>query len=142
MKNLVKLFLHAKPYWTILFISWMSLLMITGLNLLTPWLIRDLVAILGNDLDAALMSSITRIALILGTAYMVRIIFRYLNNYLSHKAAWNLVADMRVRMYEHLQKLSLRYYHDKQTGQLMSRTTNDTATFESLIAHSLSLIHI
>jgi len=44
---------------------------------------------------------------------------------------------MRVIVYDHLQKLSLRYYHGKQTGQLMSRTTNDTATFESLIAHSI-----
>ena len=61
--------------------------------------------------------------------------FRFLNSYLSHKAAWNLVADMRVRVYDHLQKLSLRFYQDKQTGQLMSRTTNDTATFEMLIAH-------
>jgi ATP-binding cassette subfamily B protein/subfamily B ATP-binding cassette protein MsbA len=42
---------------------------------------------------------------------------------------------MRVKAYDHLQKLSLRFYHDKQTGQLMSRTTNDTATFEMLIAH-------
>ncbi|MDK2801001.1 MAG: ATP-binding cassette, subfamily bacterial [Clostridiales bacterium] len=52
-------------------------------------------------------------------------------------AAWRLVADMRVLVYEHLQKLSLRYYHDKQTGQLMSRTINDTATFEVLIAHAV-----
>jgi ATP-binding cassette, subfamily B, bacterial len=39
-------------------------------------------------------------------------------------------------VYNHLQKLSLRFYHDKQTGQLMSRTSNDTGTFEMLIAHA------
>jgi ATP-binding cassette subfamily B protein/subfamily B ATP-binding cassette protein MsbA len=44
---------------------------------------------------------------------------------------------MRVLVYDHLQKLSLRFYHDKQTGQLMSRTINDTATFELLIAHAV-----
>jgi len=31
----------------------------------------------------------------------------------------------------------MSYYQDKQTGQLMSRVVNDTATFESLIAHAL-----
>ena len=56
------------------------------------------------------------IALELALTYLVRILFRFLNSYLSHKAAWNLVADMRVKVYDHLQKLSLRFYHDKQTG--------------------------
>jgi len=40
-------------------------------------------------------------------------------------------------VYEHLQKLSLSFYQDKQTGQLMSRAINDTATFEVLIAHAV-----
>jgi ATP-binding cassette subfamily B protein len=36
-----------------------------------------------------------------------------------------------------LQKLSIGYFHDKQTGQLMSRVINDTVSFESLIAHAI-----
>jgi ATP-binding cassette, subfamily B, bacterial len=83
------------------------------------------------------MAKIKNIALILMITYIARILFKFLYGYLSHLAAWKLVADMRVIVYDHLQKLSLRYYHDKQTGQLMSRTTNDTATFELLIAHAV-----
>ena len=60
---------------------------------------------------------------------------QFLNSYLSHHAAWNFVADIRSKIYNHLQKLSMSYYHDKQTGQLMSRVINDTANFELLIAH-------
>ena len=137
MKNLIRLIKYAKPYWRLLIISGTSLLIITILNLLNPWLIKELISILTNKFDAASMVSIQNIAIILIIIYFTRAIFRFLNNYLSHVAAWNLVADMRVMVYDHLQKLSLRYYHDKQTGQLMSRTTNDTATFESLIAHSI-----
>jgi ABC-type multidrug transport system fused ATPase/permease subunit len=40
-------------------------------------------------------------------------------------------------LYDHFQKLSMGYYHNKQTGQLMSRVVNDTSTFESLIAHAI-----
>ncbi|OPZ90724.1 MAG: putative ABC transporter ATP-binding protein [Firmicutes bacterium ADurb.Bin419] len=68
---------------------------------------------------------------------MARAFFTYLNRYFSHVAAWNLVGDMRVLVYEHLQKLSLSFYQDKQTGQLMSRAINDTATLEVLIAHAV-----
>ncbi|MEI6291839.1 MAG: ABC transporter ATP-binding protein, partial [Chloroflexota bacterium] len=37
----------------------------------------------------------------------------------------------------HLQRLSLRYYEDKQIGQLMSHVINDTDLFEQLIAHAV-----
>lgn len=137
MKNLIRLIKYARPYWGLLIVSGLSLLSITAINLLNPWLIKDLIAILTNKLESSSMTSVRNIAIILAVTYGIRIVFRFLNNYLSHLAAWNLVADMRVIVYDHLQKLSLRYYHDKQTGQLMSRTTNDTATFESLIAHSV-----
>lgn len=137
MKNLIRLVKLARPYWKLLIISGVSLLAITALNLLGPWLIKDLVSILTGSLSKESMTDILNIALILTLTYAARVLFKFLNNYLSHLAAWNLVADMRVRVYDHLQKLSLRYYQDKQTGQLMSRTTNDTATFELLIAHSV-----
>jgi ATP-binding cassette subfamily B protein/subfamily B ATP-binding cassette protein MsbA len=48
-----------------------------------------------------------------------------------------VVADVRKYIYEHMQRLSLRYYEDKQIGQLMSRVINDTDLFEQLIAHAL-----
>ena len=137
MKNIIRLVKYAKPYWHLLIISGTSLLAITALNLLGPWLIKDLIAILTDDLNESSIHTIWGIAAILAGTYVLKILFKYLNGYLSHKAAWNLVADMRVRIYDHLQKLSLRFYHDKQTGQLMSRTTNDTATFEMLIAHAV-----
>lgn len=137
MKNLIRLIKYAKQYWGLLIISGISLLAITGLNLLNPWLLTKLISILTNKFNNTSLNLIWAIAIVLGITYIARAFFRYLNNYLSHKAAWNLVADMRVIVYDHFQKLSLRYYNDKQTGQLMSRATNDTATFESLIAHSV-----
>ena len=137
MKNLIRLVKYAKPYWNLLIISGISLLAITALNLMGPWLIRDLVGILTGNFNETSMNAIWKIAIILASTYLLKILFKFLNNYLSHKAAWNLVADMRVQVYDHLQKLSLRFYQDKQTGQLMSRTTNDTATFEMLIAHAV-----
>ena len=62
---------------------------------------------------------------------------QYLRSYQAHIAGWGVVADARKLVYQHLQRLSLRYYEDKQTGQLMSRVINDTELFEQMIAHSL-----
>ena len=67
--------------------------------------------------------------------YLLRILLRYFSNYLAHKAAWNLVEDIRVRVYSKIQDFSMNFFHDKQTGDLMSRVVNDTATLELLYAH-------
>jgi ATP-binding cassette subfamily B protein/subfamily B ATP-binding cassette protein MsbA len=56
---------------------------------------------------------------------------------MAHVAGWSVVADVRSEVYEHLQCLSLRFYEDKQTGQLMSRTVNDSDLLEQLIAHAI-----
>ena len=135
MKNIIRLVKYAKPYWHLLVIAGISTVAITVLNLIGPRLITELIDILTGEFGTDSLGAVRVIALALTATYVFRILFRFLNSYLSHKAAWNLVADMRVRVYDHLQKLSLRFYQDKQTGQLMSRTTNDTATFEMLIAH-------
>ncbi|NLV36062.1 MAG: ABC transporter ATP-binding protein, partial [Clostridiaceae bacterium] len=138
MKNILRLVKYAKPYWGLLVISGISLIAITLLNLIAPWMITNLIELLtSDDFGAASMGAITEISIIIGATYILKIVFRFLNGYIGHKAAWNFVADMRVRVYDHLQKLSLRFYQDKQTGQLMSRTINDTATFELLIAHAV-----
>jgi ATP-binding cassette subfamily B protein/subfamily B ATP-binding cassette protein MsbA len=128
---------NAAPYRVYLIVAGFSTLMITGLNLIAPWLIRDLTNILTGQIDAGSLRRIGRIATVLGLTYLGRAGFRFLSNYYAHVGAWRLVTDMRVRVYDHLQKLSLSYYHDKQTGQLMSRVVNDTAQLETLIAHAI-----
>jgi ATP-binding cassette subfamily B protein len=98
-------------------------------------IIRKMVAMITEN-DPELGRKALHSALILGALYLIQAFCQFLRSYLTHYAAWHFVSDMRVRVYNHLQKLSLRYYHDKQTGQLMSRTSNDTSTLENLIAHS------
>ncbi len=47
------------------------------------------------------------------------------------------MADVRKYIYEHMQRLSLRFYEDKQIGTLMSNVVNDTDLFEQLISHAI-----
>lgn len=138
MRYLWRLVKQARPYWKYLIIAALSMLAVTALNLIGPNLISRLVGIVTNlNLYPDARKTILTLALILLLSYAGRTVFAFLYRYLAHYAAWRLVADMRVIVYDKLQQLSLRYYHDKQIGQLMSRVTNDTATFEMLIAHAV-----
>lgn len=138
MRYLIKLVKIAKPYWGYLIISAISLLALTGLSLLGPWLIRSLIGIITNISQYPnAKENIIKISLILILSYILGIVFQFLRNYFSHYAAWHLVADVRMMVYDKLQNLSYRYFVDKQTGQLMSRVVNDTANLEMLIAHAV-----
>lgn len=139
MREALRLVRFAKPYRRYMIIAAFSLAGVVGLNLLGPWIIRQLVAVVteGTGERAARLQTINRLALAVVFTYAARGCCQFLSNWMTHIAGWGVVAEFRTRIYDHLQRLSLKYYQDKQTGQLMSRTVNDTATFEALIAHVL-----
>jgi len=137
MKKLIRLFRFAGPWAHLLVIATISLLFITGANLLAPEITRRIISIMESGELEGSTGTIILLALVLLVCFALRGVCQFLNNYLSHVASWNMVNRVRGIVYDHLQKLSMSYYHDKQTGQLMSRVINDTAAFEGLIAHAL-----
>jgi ATP-binding cassette subfamily B protein/subfamily B ATP-binding cassette protein MsbA len=111
---------------------------LVGVQLVTPWIVRDLIAAVQSPtVQPGLLDHITRLALLLLLVYLVRAMLRFVSNYTSHIAGWAVVADARRQIYEHLQRLTLRFYEDQQTGQLMSRMVNDSDRFEMLISHAI-----
>jgi ATP-binding cassette subfamily B protein/subfamily B ATP-binding cassette protein MsbA len=112
--------------------------LLVGAQLTVPWIVRSMIAIV-TDPSAGLeaMGSITRLAVLALAVYVARAVLRFVRSYMAHVAGWNVVADVRLEVYQHLQRLSLRFYEDKQTGQLMSRMVNDSDLLEQLIAHAL-----
>ena len=49
------------------------------------------------------------------------------------KLGQTLIYDMRNQLYQHIQKLSLRYFEDRRTGDIMSRIVNDVHSLQSVI---------
>ncbi len=137
MKTLWKLTKEAARYKGFYIIAILSTLLLTAVNLTAPKLLSKMTGIVGDGMSEDAFTQITFLALSLLGLYLLRIIFRFLNNYLAHKAAWYLVGDLRDRMYCKLQGLDLGFFHDKQTGDLMSRIVNDTRDFELLYAHMI-----
>ena len=137
MKMLLRLSREAIRYRTLYIIAIMSTLLLTGVNLAAPRVLSAMTGIVSKGVDDAGMKRIWGLTGILVGLYLLRIIFRFLNNYLAHKAAWYLVGDLRTRTYDKLERMHIGYFHDKQTGDLMSRIVNDTRDFELLYAHMI-----
>ncbi len=136
---MLKLFLgFARPYRLVLAITVVAMVALVGVQLLVPWLIRNLIeAVRTQEGTNVSYTLITQLALLAFGIFVLRAVMEFLRSYMAHIAGWGVVADVRTAVYRHLQKLSLRYYEDKQTGQLMSRVVNDTDLLEKLIAHAV-----
>jgi ABC-type multidrug transport system fused ATPase/permease subunit len=65
----------------------------------------------------------------------------YIDNYYTTSIGQWVANDLRIRIYEHLHRLSLRFYDTAKTGALMSTITSDVATIQSFASSStLSII--
>ncbi len=135
MKLLWRLGKEAIRYKGLYFIAIFSTFSLTIINLAAPKILTRMTGIVESGESKDYFDVILKLTFILIALYLLRVLFRYLANFLAHKAAWQLVEDIRVRIYDHIQGLSMSFFHDKQTGDLMSRVINDTVTFELLYAH-------
>ena len=137
MKMLWKLTKEAARYKGLYVLAIISTLGLTVVNLTAPKVLSAMTGEVEKGVDDAALNRIMKFAFTLLLLYLLRILFRFLSNYLAHKAAWHLVGDLRIRLYNKLQSLDLGFFHDKQTGDLMSRVVNDTRDFELLYAHMI-----
>lgn len=106
-----------------------------------PWLIRDLVRIIAAESEGGgwkeAAAPVSWLTLGLVASFLLRAAFLFLMGYAAHIVAWSYVRDLTVALYEHLQRQSLGYYGDRQTGELLTRLSKDTADMEPFMAHDV-----
>lgn len=132
IKRLLK---YAAKYRGSIILASFGILCAAALNLVAPEITRRLTGSLETGTGTETLILIY--ALVLVGSYLVRAVCRFISMYVSHVAAWNIVGDLILAVYDKYQSLSLKYYRDKQTGQLMSRMVNDTRQLEVLFAHAI-----
>lgn len=137
MKVLLRVAREAAKYKWLLIVAALSTLAMTGVNLIAPMIMTEMTGYLTSGVDETVLKRIALLAFSLLGLYLFKILFRFLSNYLAHKAAWQLVQDIRMKVYNRIQSFSMGFFHNRQTGELMSRVVNDTAQFELLYAHLL-----
>ena len=136
MKLLIKLVKASRKYWGYLIVALLAIAGLTAAQMYAPEVVRQLTR-LATDRDPRLADEALRMGLTLAAVYLAQVIFSYIRSYYTHYAAWHFVADLQVKVYGKLQNLSMKFYHDKQTGEVMSRVVNDTNRVELLIAHAV-----
>jgi len=135
MKTLWRIAKEAVRYKWWLLLAIMGTFFLTGVNLVTPRIMANMTGLVAQGITQERLVTVLWMAGALFTLYLVRVLFRFLSNYCSHRAAWRLVLELRMKVYNTIQSFSMDFFHNKQTGELLSRVMNDVATFELIYAH-------
>jgi ATP-binding cassette subfamily B protein len=125
---------YAKPYrWPIIG-SLLSILIYTAVALLSPLILRHLIdyAIPEKDIDRLILSAIGLLIL-----PIISGLFQVITRRMIAQVGEGVIFDLRVSLYEHLQRMSLRFYTHTQLGELISRLNNDVVGAQTAISRTL-----
>jgi ATP-binding cassette, subfamily B, bacterial len=138
---------YGIPYRGLLAGVLVTVIVIAGLQVVPPLLIREIVdvAIPEGDLGALTLLGLGMLAVPLVSA-LVGIAQRYW----SARAGEGIIFDLRCQLFDHLERMSLRFFTATKTGELMSRLNNDvvgaqqaiTGTFVSILSNLVSVVVI
>ncbi len=125
---------YGKPYRTLIVIGLILILIQSGLGLLTPLIFRDLI-------DHTLPSGDTQrldllafgLILIPVFSSIIGVIIRRVNA----RVGEGVIYDLRVSLFSHLQRMSLRFFTNTKSGELMSRLNNDVVNAQNAISDNI-----
>jgi ATP-binding cassette subfamily B protein len=134
MRRLLK---YLKPYrWHVALGIVLSILVSAG-EAARPWFTK-----IALDVDIAHQDKhgllITALYFLL--VLIVRGFFQYANAYLTQWIGQQTILDLRMEIYRHLQKLSLRFYDRNPIGRLITRVTNDVEVLNEMFSSGIVMV--
>jgi ATP-binding cassette, subfamily B, bacterial MsbA len=121
---------YLKPYKLQLVGVLATILVYTGSSLSFPWL-------MGKIIDRTTKPNGWAMIVPLLMVYVGVLILRSLaglsRSYLVQRTGMRVTCDLRIAIFAHLQKLSLRFYDERQTGRIVGRIIDDSTSMHNLV---------
>ncbi|MCB0163841.1 MAG: ABC transporter ATP-binding protein [Anaerolineae bacterium] len=138
---------YARPYQLKLLGLLTTIFVISGLSLIPPLLYRDLI---DNALPHGDVTRLNWLAVGMIGIPLINAVIGLWQRYLSATIGESLIADLRNSLYNHMQRMSLRFFTHAKTGQLMSRLNNDvvgaqsalTGTFINILSNIVTVVTV
>lgn len=138
---------YAKPYRVKLSMMLLMILVSTALSLVVPLALRELIDHAIPERDVAKLNLLAFILFFIPILNSSVLIFQ---RWMNSSVGEGLIYDLRRELYNHMQRMSLRFYVSNKTGELMSRLNNDVVgaqqainnTFVALITNTVSVIGV
>jgi ABC-type multidrug transport system fused ATPase/permease subunit len=134
LRHLVSL---LRPYRARVMLMFASLLLATGAALAPPYLA-------GRAIDDGIGEQDTRaltiIVIVFLAAALLNWVATYVQTFLINWVGQRALQDLRIEVFQHLQKLSIGFYSRNKAGVLISRLTNDVQALDQLVTEGISTL--
>lgn len=134
MKQLLRLSEFLRPCRTQTFFTALLLLVVTGIETITPTIIQKVVDFGLQPGQGQLL--LTSALIILGLG-LLKSVFNYFERYTAEWIANHTAYDLRNRLYDHLQHMPFSYHDHMQSGQLISRVIEDVRSLQNFTGHGI-----
>ncbi|MFC5529961.1 ABC transporter ATP-binding protein [Cohnella yongneupensis] len=121
-----------KPYKKLFMLDFSCAIVVALLELAFPMGVRWMIDTL---LPTGEWGKVTWVCASLLALYLLSMGLQFVVSYWGHMLGINIETDMRRKLYEHVQKLSFRFFDNTKTGQIMSRMTNDLFDLGEMAHH-------
>lgn len=128
---LLRIWAYAKPYRWLVLASLITILVTTVIGLISPQLFRLMI---DEAIPQGNSQLITLLALGMMAVPLVSGVIGVFQRRLNATIGEGLIFDLRSDLYKHLQSMSLRFFTQTRTGELMSRLNNDVMGAERAIS--------
>jgi len=136
MKTYLRLLKYVKPYTLLLFMGFLCSSILSSINV-------AVIPIVGKLSDAIGRSNFTQLNLFVAMAiglYFLKGVFSFCQIYFVSHVNQNIIRDLRVQVFEHLQNLSLDFYSKTRTGEILTIIMNDINVMQNIIVSSFTSI--
>ena len=131
--NLRLLLGYAAPYRASLALAGFLMLIETVTVLAIPWLGGRF----AGDMLAGEHTNVSRILLLLLALFALQGLLKFANGFLLSVSSERILAELRIRVYDHLQALPLSFYHQRRQGDILALLTYETAQLSGFITGTL-----
>jgi ATP-binding cassette subfamily B protein len=131
---LLRVLAYARGYWWQIAGMLVTILLTTGLSLLTPLIFRNMIDVVlpAKDLNRLMFLAIA-LLLIPAVEGGINVIQRRLNATVGE----GVIYDLRSALFSRLQRMSLRFFTNTKVGELMSRLNNDVVGAQNAISNTI-----
>lgn len=131
-----KFFSYYKPYMGLFFADIACALIVSAITLLLPLCARYITTNLLEGTMSHALDSIYLMGALMLVLVGIHTLCTMFIDFQGHMMGAKMESDMRSELFDHLQKLSFRFYDEQRTGQLMTRITNDIFWLSELYHHA------
>lgn len=125
---------YLKPYWRRVVLVYVCLFSALALQLTIPTILARAI---DDGIIARDVGFLTRAALLIVGLTIAQGTFTYIRSYFVESTAYRVAFDLRNELYVHLQRLSFSFHDKAQTGQMMSRGTEDINHIRSMLVMTM-----